>query len=429
MSKKNTIEETFKEMMAAKNQKSKEDKKDPKDEDNKKPKSDDDEDKDEKKSSDDNDDDNDDDKKNDKKGFVPFKKKDKKDMKEDTTVEESTEAAASLRPAARAISDDKAITTSKVSMMNHTMGLMNGMGKDDMVSFFDKVIGQFGPGKDYGVSDNSSKNMNTLNMKGSHAVSSKGPTSKDPMPKLNVKEDLDTIFEGTELSEQFKESASTLFEAAINARLVIEVTRLEENFEEQLNEELNEFTQNLTTKLDNYLDYVVEDWMKDNEVALESSLRNELTMEFIEGLKGLFTEHYIEIPEDKTNVLESLADKVNDLEKKLDESITENANLKSVLSESTAKSVFEELSSDLAVLQQEKFATLAEGIEFDGNVDLYSRKLNIIKERYFSKDASYSKSNINEEVYEGEELNESTKHIDANVNRYVQAINKSTKNS
>jgi hypothetical protein len=345
---------------------------------------------------------------------------------EEAELEEETTAAASLKPAAKSISDDKALTKSKIGMMTGMMHLMNGMGKTDMVGFFNKVQSLYGPNKDWGVGNKSAQNQSSLDMKASNAVSSKAPKTRDAMPKLNVKEDVEAMFDGQDLSEEFKESAATLFEAAISARLIAEQARLEEEYETKINEELAIFTEELTTKLDTYLDYVVENWMKENEVAIESTLRNELMEEFMEGLKDLFAEHYISVPQEKVDVLEALAIKVGTLEEKLDETITENTELKSYLVDGQKKDIFESLSEDLALTQQEKFAALVEGIEFDGNLETYEKKLKIIKENYFKFEQTSYSSNINEETFEGD-IGTETVNVDPGVNRYVQAIARTIK--
>jgi len=353
-----------------------------------------------------------------------------KGKKRPAAIEEDTMAASSLKPAARSIADAKALSSSKVSMMTNMMHMMNGMGKDDMVDFFDKVISLYGPNKEYGVGNNEAKNEASIRMKPSHAVSSKGASVNMPMPKLNVKEDVEEMFDGQDLSEEFKEKASTLFEAAISARLIAESARLEEEYEAKFVEELYTFTEEVTNKLDTYLDYVVENWMTENEVAIESSLRNELAEEFMDGLKNLFAEHYIDVPQQKVDVLEALADKVNALETKLDETITENTELKGFVLENHKNEILEEISSDLALTQQEKFAALVEGIEFDGDLNTYAKKLMIVKENYFNKKTTSYSSNIEEETFEGdiETINGSgSGFVDPQVNRYVQAIAKTVK--
>ena len=341
-------------------------------------------------------------------------------------VDEETLAAASLHPAARPAADSKALAKSKIGMMTSMMHTMNDMTKSDLVDFFNKTMSTFGPGKDYGVGDKSASNAATLDMKPSKASSTKGPKTKDAMPKLDCKEDIESIFNGQELSEEFKESVSVLFESAVNARLIAEVARLEEKYEEQFNETVEVFTEEISSKLDTYLDYVVENWMKENEVAIESTLRNELAEEFIEGLKNLFSEHYISIPQEKIDVLEVMAEKINALEQKLDETISENSSLKESVLESEKNKIFESVSEELTLTQKEKFEKLVEGIEFDGNLETFEKKLKIVRENYFTTQTP-SSSNINEETFEGEEETTNNVSKDPTINRYVQAISRTVK--
>jgi len=338
-------------------------------------------------------------------------KSSKKKMKVEEDIEESTQAAESLKPSSRPKDEPKSV------VMGNMMKMAGGMSKDDLNKFA-ATMAQFGPGKDYGVGDKSASNQATIDMK-----TGKGPKTKDAMPKLNVKEDIDEMFVGEDLSEEFKEKASTLFEAAVSARLAVEVAKLEEAYQETIAEELEVFTEEITDKLDAYLDYVVENWMAENEVAIESTLRNEIMEEFIDGLKGLFSEHYIEVPESKVDVVESLAEKVNELEETLDNVITENSEMKEIISDVAMREIFEELSSDLALTQQEKFASLAEGIEFDGDIDVYTKKLRIIKETYFNNEQV--SSNLEEETFEGD--NPSVVSTNPVVNKYVQALSRTVK--
>ncbi len=343
------------------------------------------------------------------------KKKMKKVEEESEEVSEETLAASSLHPGAAP--GDK---MTKVGMMTTVMGKMHNMSKGDLTHWFNATMAQFGPGKTYGVGDNSAHNQGTIDSK-----LGAGPKTRDPMPRLSVKEDVEEMFNGQDLSEEFKENAATLFEAAVSARLIAETARLEEEYEAKLHEELATFSEELTSQLDTYLDYVAENWMKENEVAIESTLRNELAGEFIEGLKNLFAEHYIDVPENKIDVLEAMAEKVNALEESLNEAISENIELKNFVVEGQMQEVFSELASDLALTQQEKFAALAEGIEFDGDLDVYAKKLMIVKENYFKNEGSSYSSNIEEETFEGV-VSESVS-VDPLVNRYVQAITKTVK--
>jgi hypothetical protein len=338
---------------------------------------------------------------------------------EDTVLDEGTAAADSLHPGARSISDPK----SKIEVIQHAIGHMHAMKKEDLVKWYHETMAQFGPGKDYGVGDNSAKNMSSIDMKGAT-----GPKTKMPMPKLGVKEDVEEMFAGQDdLSEEFKEKATTIFEAAVNARATLEIARLEEEYELSLNEAVESIMEEVTNKVDTYLDYVVENWMKENEVAVESTLRNELVADFIEGMKGLFAEHYIDVPQDKVDVLETMAEKVEELEGKQDALIAENVELKKAFVEVEKERLLDSMMEDLALSQQEKFAALSEGIDFDGDLGTYQKKLSIIKENYFGSDKKvHASTNIIEESFEGETSAE-TVHLDPTVSKYVQAISRSIK--
>lgn len=346
-----------------------------------------------------------------------------KSKKKKMKMDEETLAASSLHPAAKSISDPK----SKIGMMQHVIGAMGGMNKGDLTKWFDQAMAIYGPGKDHGVGDKSGSNQSSVDMHASGAAASKGPKTRDAMPKLSVKEDVEEMFVGEELTEEFKDKATTLFEAAVSARAALEIARLEEEYQTRFDESIAKIHEETSEKVDSYLDYVVENWMKENEVAVESTLRNELAEEFIEGLKNLFAEHYIEVPQDKVDVIETLAEKVSALEVRLDEAITENVELKRSLVEEERKEVITSFSEDLTMSQQEKFAALSEGIDFDGDLEVYSKKLSIIKETYFSsKQKPVASTNIEEETFEGE-IGTKTIAIDPSVNRYVQAISKTIK--
>jgi hypothetical protein len=340
-------------------------------------------------------------------------------------LDEATSAMDSLKPAARPAGSDP---KSKIDYITHTIGAMHAMKKEDLVKWFNDSMALIGkeashlPG-----SANEKGNENSIRAKGSYAVGKGGPMANMPMPKLSVKEDVEEMFAGSDLSEEFKEKASTLFEAAVTARAMVEVARLEEEFETQLEEAVAEINEELSSRLDSYLSYVVENWMQENEVAIESSLRNELTGEFIEGMKNLFAEHYIDLPENKVDVVESLADKVEMLEAKMGELIEENSEYKKAIVEVEKTNVFESFLDDLALSQQEKFAALAEGVDFDGDLDTYARKLSIIKENYFATEKKAPVStNIVEETFEGE-VSETIVASDPTIGALAKAISKSIK--
>jgi hypothetical protein len=349
-------------------------------------------------------------------------KKPKKPKKEKEDVSEETLAGSSLHPAAKSISDPKAISTSKVEMMKNMVNHMAGMKKGDLTKWFEDSMKIYGPGKDHGVGNSSERNVNSIN---SHL--GKGPHTKDPMPKIHVREDLDEIFVGIELSEEFKEKTAVLFEAAVHARVILETAKLEEEFVDIFTEEVEYFTETLTNKLDMYLDYTVDNWMSENKIAVESSLRNELSSDFIEGLKSLFVEHYIDIPDEKIDVVNVLADKVTDLENVNEDLISENAVLKDALVNEAKQDVFEEVSQGLTVSQVERFEKLIESVDFDGDFDSYEKKLNIIKDSHFNEKSKVVKSNILDESFEGEEVSTTSHSIDPYINKYADAITRTVK--
>lgn len=324
------------------------------------------------------------------------------------TEEQIDETAAqdTLAPNSMPAADPK----SKVEYLNQILGALGTASIEDLSKFSNEVQAQYGKNAPITNVADSGHNKSTIKMKPSAAVGS-------------VKEDLEAVFEGQELSEDFKEAATTIFEAALNVRLGLEAAKLEEAYEAKLQEEVDTFSESLTKKLDEYLDYVVENWMEENKVAIESSLRNELTEEFIEGLKVLFTEHYIEIPQDKINVLEAMAEKVETLEARLNEVISENAQYKEQETQALAEAAFEEVSTGLALTQKEKFQQLAEGIEFDGNVDTFKKKLEIIKEKMVKPEVPAT-SMINEETFEEEPAKP---QVRADVARYVSAISRNVR--
>lgn len=331
-------------------------------------------------------------------------------------LDEGSLAMDSLKPASHSVNDPK----SKVEILNQMIGAAHTMKSDELVKWFEQSMALIGKEASHLPSSaNAGKNASSINMKPSHAVGKGG--------NLSVKEDVEAMFSGDDLSEEFREKASVLFEAALNARVMLEQARLEEEFNASLNEAIEEIHEEMTSKVDSYLDYVVENWMQENEVAIESTLRNELAEEFIDSLKNVFAEHYINIPQEKVDVVESLADKVDTLEAQLDQLISENAQLKEGYAEVEKESIVESFLEDLAFSQQEKFKALAEGIDFDGDLDTYARKLSIIKENYFNVEAKpVVSSNIMEESFEGE-TEAQTVSLDPTISKYAQAISRSIK--
>jgi hypothetical protein len=254
-----------------------------------------------------------------------------------------------------------------------------------------------------------------------------GKPALGQMPRATlgaVKEDIAAMFDGEDLTEDFKESASTLFEAALTARMNLETVRLEEEFAEQLAEEVETIKEEMTTKIDQYLDYVVEQWVEENKLAIETSLRSEIAENFMEGLRNLFAESYINVPDEKIDVLGELHAQIEELTAKLDESINTTLELQAVIDEATQEATFDEVSEGLAATQVEKLRTLAEGIEFS-DAETYAKKLNIIKDKYFTEGKKVVSTGVVTE--EAEELTEQVAPVPAHMAHYTAAISRTLK--
>ena len=345
-------------------------------------------------------------------------------------LQEDSLAMSSLHPNSRPAGPDP---KSKIEHMTAVLGAMHSMKKDDLTKWFHDAMDLIGkeashlPGK-----ANEKSNEASIRMKPSHATGKGGASTNDAMPKLSsiapgqsMREDVEEMFAGQDLSEEFKDKASTLFEASVNLKALTEIARIEEEYETKLEEAVSEIQEELESKVDIYLDYVVETWIKENQVAIESTLRNEVMEEFIDGLKNLFTEHYIDVPADKVDVVETLATKVEQLESQLNEAITENVELRQDVNEARKSELIEEFADGLTLTQSEKFIALAEGLEYHGDLEAFARKLSVVKETYFAT-KQVATSNIEEETFEGETTGQ-TLSIDPEINRYAMAISRSIK--
>jgi hypothetical protein len=211
------------------------------------------------------------------------------------------------------------------------------------------------------------------------------------LASVDVSEDVTALVQGEELSEEFKEKASTIFEAAVKSKLRSEVLRIEEAKTQEIAEEVESVRSELTEKVDAYMNYVVEEWMKENEIAIERGLKGEIAEDFISGLKSLFEEHYIDVPDEKYDILGQQSAQIDALEEKLNEQITTLASLKSEKDVLVRESVFAQVASDLADTEIEKFKSLAEDVEFTTE-ESFSEKLETLKESYFPKAQTVAES-------------------------------------
>ena len=228
-----------------------------------------------------------------------------------------------------------------------------------------------------------------------------------------------------DLSEEFKDKAATIFETAVRTRIKEQTKILESQFEEKLSTEKETMKEAMVEKVDSYLNYVVEEWMKENELAVERGIRTEIAEDFITGLKDLFKEHYIDVPEEKYNVLDDLTNQVKDLEGKLNEQIEKNVNLTKEVNNSERTNLVAEVSADLADTEKEKFASMAENVEFD-SAPKFREKLETIKESYFPKtkiEESSSKDEVDSVAANGPVVEQSSDAMAA----YTAAITRNLK--
>ena len=231
-------------------------------------------------------------------------------------------------------------------------------------------------------------------------VAEEEATEEEVIEEINVEEDLQALIAGEELSEEFQDKARTIFETAIKTKVADIKEELNESYAKALVEELDTIKTGLTERVDSYLEYVADEWVQENQLAVEAGLKTEMTESFLEGMKSLFEEHYVTIPEEKYDVLNSMVDKLDEMENKLNEQIERNVALNSRLAESTADVIFADVAEGLADTQKEKLATLAENVEFESESD-YREKLGTLKESYFPSKTSAPKStseNLSEEV-------------------------------
>ena len=207
-------------------------------------------------------------------------------------------------------------------------------------------------------------------------------SQEEEAEELDVNDDIAALVEGEELSEEFQNKAKTIFEAAINSKVAKIEEALEADHVKALTEEVAEFKNELTERVDSYLEYVASEWMQENQLAVDQGLKGELSESFMTGLKGLFEEHYVSVPEDKYDVLESMVNKLDEMEEKLNEQIDKNISLNKRLAESTSDGILSDVSEGLAVTQKEKLASLAESVEFETEND-YREKLVTLRNSYF----------------------------------------------
>ena len=285
-----------------------------------------------------------------------------------TKIKEPLAAETEIEHDGEALEEKK---MTKETMLNAMYDEMKSMKAAELKASYDKMMN-----KDEEKEEEESVDESTLD---------------DRLASVDVSEDVSALVEGEEITEEFKEKAATIFEAAVKSKLRSEVERIESAKVQEVAEEINTVRDELTEKVDNYMNYVVEEWMKENEIAIERGLKGEIAEDFISGLKALFEEHYVDVPDEKYDILGQQSEKIDELEAKLNEQIEKSAELKKSHDVLVRERVFTECSSDLADTEVEKFKSLAEEVDFS-NEESFKEKLDQLKESYFPKATTVAES-------------------------------------
>ena len=313
------------------------------------------------------------------------------------------------------VEESVSVPKTKAGMIKALYNQLNTMKKSDLSDSFSKIMGSTLTEEEEADEDEEEETpMENKKLK------------KEDL-EIDVKEDMDALVSGEDLSEEFKTKASTIFEAAVSAKVISEVNsridELETSYKKEISEAKEEHLSTVTEKVDGYLNYVTEEWMKENELAVEKGIRSELVEDFMTGLKNLFTEHYIDIPEEKVDLVDDLFEKVEELEQKLDESINTSVDIKKELADYKKSETLREVSENLADTEKEKLGKLAEGIDFEDKTQ-YSEKLEVIKENYFPKQQSET---ITEELENTEEEQDISESVDPVMSKYASALTRLNK--
>ena len=318
------------------------------------------------------------------------------------------------------------VPKTKAGMIKALYDQLNSMKKAELSDSFGKIMGATLKEAEHEDEDDDEKKM----MKAGYHKKMENKKLKKEDLEIDVKDDMDAVVGGEDLSEEFKTKAATIFETAVSAKVISEVNQrieeLEEQYVQEITEAKEEHKSTMTEKVDGYLNYVVEEWMTENELAVEKGIRSELVEDFITGLKTLFTEHYIDIPEEKVDLVDDLFGKVEDLEQKLDESINSNVEMKKELAEFKKEETLREVSKDLADTEKEKLGKLAEGIDFEDEQQ-YTEKLEVIKENYFPTSTTKTETITEELENTEEEETSSDTSVDPVMSHYVSALTRNNK--
>jgi len=340
-----------------------------------------------------------------------------KEVAKGTGVDE-VEKAADAAPKA------KPLPKTKAGMLKAAYDKMHEMSKDDLKKTVEKMMHQeMYEEKDKDDDEEDMENGDSEMSKTNEKYKKKNEKYK----KDSMKEDIQALVDSeATLSEGFKEKAEVIFEAALNAKVGERIEELEESYQQELAEETDRIQTELVEKVDGYLNYVIENWMEDNKLAIENGLRAEIAESFMGALKGVFQEHYVEVPESKVDVVDELAGKVDRLEDELNESVTRAMTLKEQVQALTREKIVNEAASDLTVAQAEKLRGLTEGIDFE-NEETFENKVETIKESYFGNETNHSSntSTMFEETSIDADVADDQEQVSGSMARYLDALKRS----
>ena len=303
--------------------------------------------------------------------------------------------------------------STKTAMINAMLGAMKGMKKDDLAASWGKITASLEAEED----SDEDKDDDEVAEKKTPVKEVKKVTKED----IDVSADVKALFGDEDLSEEFKSSATLIFESAVLSKINEVLETVCVDLDEEVSAEKEDILESLSSRLDDYLEYVVEEWSKDNELAIQQGARLEITENFMSGLRVLFTENYIDIPEEKVDLVDELAEKVQELEASVNSEIEKNISLSKDFNEVKKESVLKIVSENLSDTQSEKLRSLSDGIDFESDDD-YKQKLETVKENYFPTEESVS---YDDEEPLSEEKNE--KGVDDSMSAYMSAISRSIK--
>ena len=314
------------------------------------------------------------------------------------------------------VEEKPAMPKTKIGMINAMVEYMKGHKKDDIAASYSKLMSAFEPDDEDEDEEDDEEEAKESKKKSVKEV--KKVTKED----IDVSDDVKALFGEEDLSEEFKESATTIFEAAVVSKINEVLDSVSVDMDAELEAEKEDSIQTLSTRLDDYLEYVVEEWVKENEIAIESGIRAEIVENFMEGLRGLFTENYVDIPEEKVDLVDELAAKVQELETSVNEEMEKNIDISKQLQEIKKEQIIESISDGLSENQSDKLKSLADGVEFESEED-YTKKLETVKENYFPSEEVVSEIADDEPL----EIEDDDKNVNGSMANYMNAISRSIK--